>query len=125
YKSVFGTEFVGEIARMGNVPPQPGKPELTEEEKNMVMHVELPIVGGHSIMGTDVVPSSDLQYRPGNNVTICIQPDSREEMDSLYTKLSEGAENAMEPQDMFWGSYFAAFTDKFGISWMLEYSDPA
>ena len=27
----------------------------------------------------------------------------------------------MEAQDMFWGSYFAACTDKFGIGWMLDY----
>lgn len=119
YKSVFGTEFVGEIGRMGDVPPQPGQPEMSDEEKNLIMHIELPITAGHLIMGTDVVPSMGLDYKPGNNVTICIQPDSRAELERLYKGLSEGATNVMEPQEMFWGDYYTAFADKFGISWML------
>lgn len=39
YKSVFGTEFVGEISRFASVPQQPGAPEMKEEDKNLVMHV--------------------------------------------------------------------------------------
>ena len=54
YKSVFGGEFNGPgIARMGDVPPQPGMPLMSEEDKKLVMHVELTILGGHKLMGTD------------------------------------------------------------------------
>ena len=45
YKSVFGTEFAGEISRMGEVPLQEGQPELGPEDKALVMQVALPILG--------------------------------------------------------------------------------
>nr|MBA3417001.1 VOC family protein [Chloroflexia bacterium] len=47
YTSVFGTEFVGEIARFGSVPVQPGQPKMSEEDERPVMNVPLPIPGGH------------------------------------------------------------------------------
>ena len=45
YRDVFGTQFEGEVARMGSVPPQEGQPPLAEEDRNLVMHVSLPILG--------------------------------------------------------------------------------
>ena len=53
YKSVFGTEFAQPIARFKDVPPSPDMPPLPEADKNLVMHVALPILGGHVLMGTD------------------------------------------------------------------------
>lgn len=57
YKSIFGTEFVGDVARMGDNPPFPGQPELSDEDKQLVMNVQLPILGGHLLMGTDATAS--------------------------------------------------------------------
>jgi PhnB protein len=54
YSSVFGTEVIGEIARMADMPGGPGALELSEAEKKMVAHVELPILAGHVLMGTDM-----------------------------------------------------------------------
>jgi PhnB protein len=54
YKSVFGTEFLAPIMRMGVMPANPGTPDLSEAERNMVMHVELPILAGHVLMATDI-----------------------------------------------------------------------
>ena len=54
YKSVFGGEFSqGGIARFGDIPPSDDMPPIPEADKNLVMHIELPIVGGHMLMGTD------------------------------------------------------------------------
>lgn len=122
YKSVFGGEFVGDIARMGDVPPQEGVPPLKEEEKSLVMHVALPILGGHLLMGTDGAESMGQTVVFGNNVNINLEPDTREELDRLFAALSEGGEVEMEPQVMFWGDYFASCADKFGVRWMLNCS---
>ena len=54
YGSVFGTQISGEIARMGDMPTGPDAPELSDTEKKLVAHVELPILGGHVLMGTDM-----------------------------------------------------------------------
>lgn len=119
YKAVFGTEFNGEIGRMGDVPRDPGQPELSNEEKNMIMHIELPITAGHLLMGTDILASMGMEHKAGNNMSICLQVDSREELDKLYTGLSEGGTETVEPQEMFWGDYYTAFADKYGVRWMI------
>jgi len=120
YKSVFGTEFLNGIMRLGDVPPQEGMPELREDEKNLVMNVALPILGGHVLMGTDVPDSMGLELRPGNNFSIVVQPDTRDEAGRLFAELSEGGAVQSPLQDMFWGDYWGSLVDKFGIQWMVN-----
>lgn len=123
YKAVFGTEFEGDgISRMGDVPPGPSQPPMREEDKNLVMHVSLPILGGHRIMGTDAPESMEFKLNQGNNVYINLEPDTREETNKLFKGLAEGAEVEMELQEMFWGDYFGSLTDKFGVKWMFNCS---
>jgi PhnB protein len=122
YKSVFGTEFDGEIMRFSSVPPQEGQPPMPEEDKNLVMHVSLPILGGHRLMGTDAPESLGFSLNQGNNVYISLAPDSREEADRLFAALSECGDVEMPMGDQFWGDYFGSFADKFGTRWMINYS---
>lgn len=118
YKSVFGGEFLGEVHKMGNVP---GTENLSEEEKNRVMHIALP-VGGDLLMASDIVPSMGHQLQKGNNHNISIFPESREEADRIFNALSAGGTIEMPLEDQFWGDYFGSFEDKFGIKWMVNYS---
>ena len=122
YKSVFGGEFssVG-ITRFSDIPPMEGMPPLAEEDKNLVMHIELPILGGHLLMGTDAPESMGFKVQPGNNVYISLEPDSEEETKRLYKALSDGGVISQELQEMFWGSLYGSFTDKFGINWMFNF----
>lgn len=120
YKSVFETEYIGDIMRLGQVPAQPGQPPLAEEDKNLIMHIELPILGGHSLHGTDVPESMGFKVNFGNNVYIMLNPDTREETDKLFNALSDGAKIEMPMQDMFWGDYYGSLTDKFGVQWMFN-----
>jgi PhnB protein len=120
YKSVFGTEFQGEISRMGDVPPMDGMPPLAEEDKNLVMHVKLPILGGHQLMGTDAPESMGFNVNFGNNVHINLEPDTRAETEHLFKSLSAGGKVTMELQDMFWGDYFGSCVDQFGVQWMFN-----
>ena len=121
YKSVFGGEFSGNgIARFSDIPPTEGTPPLPASEKDLVMHVELPIIGGHILMGTDAPASMGFQVNFGNNVHISLEPDSREETKKLFDALSAGGKVTMELQDMFWGAYYGSCTDKFGVQWMFN-----
>ncbi len=123
YKSVFGTEFGHNgIVRFSSVPQQEGSPAMKEEDKELVMHVELPILGGHVLMGTDAPESMGFTVSFGNNVYINLEPDTRTEMDELFAKLSEGGKIEMKPMEMFWGGYFASCKDKFGVQWMFNCS---
>lgn len=120
YKSVFGGEFGGPIHRFGDIPAQEGAPPLTAADKTLVMHVELPILGGHILMGTDAPESMGFKVKPGNNVYINLEPDSRSETDKLFKSLSAGGSVETPLQEMFWGAYFGSCTDKFGIQWMFN-----
>jgi PhnB protein len=120
YKTVFGGEFNGHIARFGDIPPQEGMPPLAVEDKNLVMHMELPITGGHVLMGTDAPESCGFTVNYGNNVHLNLEPDTRDETKRLFDGLSAGGKVTMELQDMFWGAYFGSCTDKFGVHWMFN-----
>ncbi len=122
YRSVFGGEFVGGINRFGDIPAeaQQGMPPMTEADKNLVMHIQLDILDGHALMGTDASESMGQKIVVGNNVSVSLHPDTREEADRLFKALSEGGKIEMPMQDMFWGDYFGAFSDKFGINWMVN-----
>ena len=122
YKSVFGTEFEGGgIMRFKDIPPSDDNPcQPGSGEENMVMHVSLPILGGHVLMGTDAPESMGFKVNMGNNVYINLQPDTREETKRLFDALSAGGTVEMELQDMFWGDYYGSCKDKYGIQWMFN-----
>lgn len=125
YRSVFGGDFAGEISRFSDVPPSTEFPPLPESEMKMVIHVALPITGGHMLMGSDAPASMGFTVTPGNNVHINLEPDTREETERLFRALSEGGTVTMKLQDMFWGAYFGSCIDKYGISWMVNCENKA
>ena len=106
YKSVFNTEF--------------SSPPFPENEKGKVMHVALPILGGTQIMGTDMLESMGHKLKIGNNTTINLEPDTREETEQLFKALSEGGSDTMPLMDQFWGAYWGVCLDRFGIRWMFN-----
>lgn len=120
YKSVFGTEIEGGFMRFGDMPPQEGQPPLADKLKNMVMHVALPITAGHLLMGTDAPEEMGFKLAKGNNVYICLQPDTRKEADRLFKALSEGGKVEMALAEQFWGDYFGSWSDKYGVQWMIN-----
>jgi PhnB protein len=121
YKSIFGGEFSGDgIGRYVDIPANDGMPALSEEDKNLIMHIELPILGGHVLMGSDAPQSMGFNVNSGNNIHINLEPDTRTETIRLFDALSAGGKITMELQEMFWGGYFGSCIDKFGVQWMLN-----
>lgn len=120
YKAVFGTEYVTPIMRFGDGPPCDGVPPLAEADKQLVMHVALPTIGGHLLMGTDAPEAMGFKLTPGNNIYINLEPDSRAETDRLFAALADGGSVEQPLQEMFWGAYWGTLTDKFGIRWMFN-----
>lgn len=118
YKSVFGAEFVGGIRRFGDMPDND---LMSEEDKRKVMHVGLPIGPHNFLMGTDALESKGQSLTFGNNYTISISPESKEEAAKLFNGLSSGGTITSPLEDTFWGAYFGSFTDKFGVQWMVNY----
>jgi PhnB protein len=124
YSSAFGTEMAGEATRMGDMPTGHGVSVLSGAEQKLIAHVELPILAGHVLMGTDILESMGHELRVGNNVTICLEPDTRTETDRLYATLSDGGTESTGMQQMPW-AYWGCTLDRFGVRWMFNCYEPA
>jgi PhnB protein len=120
YKTVFGTESSTPIMRFKDMPSPPGAPPVPPEVANLVMHMELPILGGHILHGTDAPEAFGFKVLQGNNLYINLEPDTRTEADSIFSGLSEGGQVEQPLQEQFWGAYFGSFKDKFGVQWMIN-----
>lgn len=118
YKSVFGGEF-SSLERYKNMPESD---KLSVDEQNKIMHISLPVGKNITLMGTDLIESMGQKLVIGNNCSIMIDAESKEEADNLFEKLSAGGKVEMSMQDTFWNAYFGSFTDRFGVQWMVNYS---
>jgi PhnB protein len=119
YQTVFGGELT--LQKMSTLPIADG---LSETEKNLTMHVSIPIGDGQHLMASDCLESQGQILHLGNNNYIALSSDSRAEADRIFNALSVDGLIEMPMADMFWGDYFGSFKDKFDVYWMVIYSDP-
>ena len=120
YKSVFGGEFTM-LSRFKDMPENPGAAQMSDSDKEKVLHVSLPIGNGNVLMGTDVLESFGQHLTIGDNFSISINVESEEEADMIFKGISEGGKVEMPLEKTFWGAYFGMCKDKFGIQWMVNY----
>ena len=116
YRSVFGGDFAI-FQTFRNMPSN--DMGVAEDQLDKVMHVSFPI-GDSVLMGSDAPSGFGPPHNAGNNFSLSMNTGSREESDSLMAKLSEGGQVTMPLADMFWGAYFGACTDRFGINWQIN-----
>jgi len=120
YKSVFGGEFVI-FQRFKDIPNLPDKEKLSESDLNKIMHVSLKI-GNDTLMATDTMDSMGPKLTVGNNVSLSLSPESKEEADKLFKALQIGGKVEMPLMKMFWGDYFGMIEDAFGVKWMINFT---
>ena len=118
YKGVFGNEYQS-MSRFSEMPPNPQYP-IKEEDKHKIMHVSLPIGGDSVLMGSDSTESFGLATI-GNNFSLSVNVDSREEADRIFTALSADGKVSMPMNTTFWNSYFGSLEDSFGVKWMVSF----
>src|SRR5688500_136393 len=102
YKSVFGGDYPY-IGTFGEMPPMEGQ-ETKEEDKDKIMHVSLPISKETILMGSDAGCDGAANFKAGNNFSISINAESKEEADKLFAGLSAGGQVTMPMADTFWGA---------------------
>ena len=119
YKSVFGGAFA-KMMRYKDL-SSPEYP-VAENDANRLMHIALPIGKTNVLMGSDVLEIMGQVTENDNRNTISISAESREEADKLFNGLSEGGKIEMPIADGPWGAYFGMFADKYGIEWMVNFT---
>lgn len=122
YKTVFGGEFAM-FQRFSEMPQQEGC-EISPESQNKVLHVALPISEDHVLMASDCPDNFADKMVFGNNISLAVATDSKDEAEKVFNGLSAGGKITMPIADTFWGAYFGMCEDKFGINWMVNYDYP-
>lgn len=100
----------GEGPEAGNVP---------EQFHDRVMHVSL-AVGDQLLMASDTCPGMGAPYDGIKGCSVSLHVENVPEAERLYEALSAQGSVQMELQPTFWATRFAVFTDRFGVSWMIN-----
>jgi PhnB protein len=114
YKKCFG----GELLLM-KVKDTPVAAQCGAGMENQVMHSSL-TRNGFVLMGTDMVGGGN--YTQGNNFSVSVNCESEEEINQLFSSLSEEGQVVEPVKQQFWGDLFGVLVDKFGIPWMFNYA---
>ena len=119
YQSIFGGEF-SKIIRYKDL-SSPEYP-VPEPDGDKLMHIALPIGQNNLLLGSDVLEIMGKVTENDNRNTISISAESREEADKLFASLSQDGTIELPIADGPFGSYFGMFADKYGVQWMVEYT---
>jgi len=65
-----------------------------------------------------------MEHNPGNNITVSLSGDDSDELRGYWKKLSRTGEVTMPLEKQMWGDEFGQCRDKFGISWMVNITQP-
>jgi PhnB protein len=114
YKDVLGGEL--EIMTVGETPWASNMPQMPGATPDKVMHASL-TKGDLVIMAADMMDPGSFKH--GDTVTLCLVCETKQEIEGAYKKLSAGGEVFMALDKAPFG-WYAQFTDKFGVDWMLQ-----
>jgi PhnB protein len=87
------------------MPPCPEMGALPEGAREKIMHVALPIGEKNLLMGSDVLESMGQNFTTGDNFSVCISAESKEEADTVFGALAAAGKVTMPLADAFWGDY--------------------
>jgi PhnB protein len=97
--------------------------ESDSPDADKIMHGMLETPGGFTLMGADTPPG--MEHSQGNNFSVSLSGDDETELRGYWEKLSAGGSVAVPLEKQMWGDVFGMCTDRFGIPWMVNISEPA
>jgi PhnB protein len=114
YKDCLGGELI-----LQTVEGSPIEAQCAEAMKGMILHASL-TSNAMVLMGSDM--TSPAGYTKGNNIALSLNCSSEAELNTFFTKLSAGGAIVDAVKEQFWGAIFGVCSDKYGITWMLNYN---
>ncbi|MGW0822462.1 VOC family protein [Streptomyces sp. NPDC002845] len=117
YQQVFGgTLALNTYGEFG----QSDAPDTPHAER--IMHGMLETPSGFTLMGADNPPG--MERTVGNNFSVSLSGDDDAELRGYWEKLSAGGSVSVPMEKQMWGDVFGMCTDRFGIPWMVNISQP-
>jgi PhnB protein len=114
YKTVFGGNLtLNTFAQFG---------AQDSPDADRIMHGRLETDAGYTIMGADV--TSEMEYHPMAGFAVSLSGDDVDVLRDYWEKLSTSGTTTMPLEKQVWGDEFGMCVDKFGISWLVNISQP-
>jgi PhnB protein len=120
YKSVFGGDF-SKLVRLKDLAT--AEFPVSDEDAEKIMMITLPIGANNVLIANDIPAAMGTVSEHENRSKIAISAESKEEADVIFAGLSAGGEVEGPIGESPWGTYMGMFRDKYGIEWIVEFSD--
>jgi PhnB protein len=113
YAGVFGGDLtLNTFAQFGR----------TGDDGDRIMHGALETDAGYTLMGADI--TSDMSPRQMDGFSVSLSGDDAEVLRGYWQKLSAAGTVTMPLDKQVWGDEFGMCTDQFGVSWLVNISQP-
>ncbi len=122
----FYQQVLGGTLEMMTFAQAPEAEQFPAEHRERIMHVCLTL-DGYRLMASDTIPGMDCgsgSYEGIKGCSISLHPESVAEGERLFAGLSAGGQVVMPMEKTFWAERFGMFTDRFGVSWMVNCEHP-
>ena len=114
YQGVFGGEL--NIMTFGDM----GAADASDAGK--IMHGQLETSAGYTLMVADV--PSHMEYQAPAGFSVSLSGDDGDVLHGYWEKLSASGTTTMPLQKQAWGDEFGMCTDRFGVPWLVNISQP-
>ena len=114
YTGVFGgTLTLSTFAEFGDT----GSPDADK-----IMHGQLETDAGYTIMAADT--PSQMEFHPMAGFSVSLSGDDGDALHGYWDMLSASGTVTMPLQKQVWGDEFGMCVDGFGVSWLVNISQP-
>jgi PhnB protein len=115
YRSVLGGNLT--MSTFGELGAPADSPDASK-----IMHGMLETDGGFTIMAADTPEGVD--RTPGNNISVSLSGDDAADLRRYWDKLSGSGTVTIPMEKQMWGDEFGMCIDQFGITWMVNVTQP-
>ena len=91
-------------------------------DADKIMHGQLDTEAGYTIMAADI--TSEMGYQAPAGFSVSVSGDDAGALHGYFEKLSAGGTTTMPMQKQVWGDEFGMCVDRFGVSWLVNISQP-
>src|SRR4051812_29282627 len=102
----YASALNGTITQLHRFADMPNAGQMSDTDKQKVMHLTMEAPHGVVLMGNDYIDFMNKPFTAGNNFTLSLHPDNEALADQLFNSLSAGGTVTMPMGKVFWGSYF-------------------
>jgi PhnB protein len=91
-------------------------------DADKIMHGQLETDAGYTLMAADT--PSEMKFQAPAGFSVSLSGDDGDALRGYWDKLSSAGTTMMPLQKQVWGDEFGMCVDQFGISWLVNISQP-